>query len=133
MLTDTDRLNILDVVTRADDAATRRDSDAYVAFFTDDAVLDGDKGEHRGRERLRQSVGPIWESEGPMSTHCSLNAVVEGVEGDPDGAIVTSLLMILRNNETPVAIANLSFITQHLVRTGSRWLIDHRSVRSRPA
>ncbi len=59
MLTGTDRLDILDVVARADDAATRRDADAYVAFFTDDAVLDGDKGEHRGKERLRQSVGPI--------------------------------------------------------------------------
>jgi hypothetical protein len=132
MLTATDRLDILDVVTRADDAATRRDPDAYVAFFTDDAVLDGDKGEYRGKERLRQSVGPIWESEGPVSTHCSLNAVVDGVEGDPDGAVVTSLLMILRN-DMPVSIASLSFITQHLVRTGSRWLIDHRSVRSRPA
>lgn len=131
MLTDTDRLDILDVVTRADDTATRHDPDAYVAFFTEDAVLDGDKGEHRGRERLRQSVGPIWESEGPMSTHCCLNAVVDGVDGDPDGAIVTSQLMILRN-ETPVSIASVSFITQHLVKKGSRWLIDHRSVRSRP-
>jgi hypothetical protein len=36
-----DRLDILDVVSRADAAATRRDADAYASLFTDDAVLDG--------------------------------------------------------------------------------------------
>jgi hypothetical protein len=131
MLTVTDRLDILDVVARADDAATRRDGDAYVAFFTDDALLDGDKGEHLGKERLRQSVGPIWESEGSRSTHCTLNAVVDGVEGNQDRAIVTSLLIIL-HNESPVSVASLSFISQHLVRVDSRWLIARRSVRSGP-
>jgi ketosteroid isomerase-like protein len=83
MLTDTDRLDIVDVVTRADNAATRRDADAYVAFFTDDALLDGDKGEHRCKEPLRRTVGPIWESEGPASTHCTMNIVANAVDGDP--------------------------------------------------
>jgi ketosteroid isomerase-like protein len=126
-----DRLDILEVVARADNAATGRDADAYVSFFTDDAVLDGDKGEHRGKERLRESVGPIWASEGPMSTHVTLNAVVNEVNGDPDRAVVKSQLMILRN-ESRVSIASLSFITQHLVRVGSHWLIERRSVRSGP-
>jgi ketosteroid isomerase-like protein len=131
MLTSTDRLDILDVVTRADNAASRRDADEYVSFFTDDAVLDGAEGEHRGKERLRESVGPIWASEGPVSTHATLNAVVDGVDGDPDRAVVTSQLMILRS-ESPVSIASLSFIAQHLVRVGSLWLIERRSVRSGP-
>ena len=34
-----DRLDILDVLTRADTAATMRDADAYVNLFTDDAQL----------------------------------------------------------------------------------------------
>ena len=34
-----DRLDILDVVTRADEAASRRDADGYVALFTEDAAL----------------------------------------------------------------------------------------------
>ncbi len=125
----TDRLDILEIVARADNAATRRDADAYVSFFTDDALLDGEKGEHRGKERLRESVGPIWASEGPVSTHVTLNAVVNGVEGRPDRAIVTSLLLILRNN-SPASITSVSFNTQHLIRVESRWLIERRSVRS---
>ena len=36
-----DQLAILAVITRADEAASRRDADAYVALFTEDAVLDG--------------------------------------------------------------------------------------------
>jgi ketosteroid isomerase-like protein len=129
MLTTTDRLDILEVVARADNAATRRDVDAYVSFFTDDAVLDGEKGEYRGKNRLHESVGPIWTSEGPMSTHVTLNAVVDGVEGHPDRAIVTSLLLILRNTP-PASISSLSFITQYFLRVDSRWLIERRSVRS---
>ncbi len=131
MLTAVDRLDILDVVTRADDAATRRDADAYVAFFTNDAVLDGDKGDHRGKERLRQSVVRIWESEGSMTTHCTMNAVINRIDDDTNRAVVRSQLMILRN-ESPVTIASLSFITQHLVRMGSQWFIERRSVRSAP-
>ena len=41
-----DRLAILEVITRADDAASRRDADAYVELFTPDAVLDGTQGQH---------------------------------------------------------------------------------------
>src|SRR5580704_3690339 len=38
-LSDADRLAILDLITRADEAASRRDADGYVALFTEDAVL----------------------------------------------------------------------------------------------
>jgi SnoaL-like domain len=62
-----DRLDILDVITRADSAAGRRDADTYASLFTDDAVLDGAQGRHAGRDQLRASVGPIWAAEGPAS------------------------------------------------------------------
>jgi ketosteroid isomerase-like protein len=63
-LSTADRLEILDVIVRADWAVTRRDADAYVELFTEDAVLDGSHGHHAGREALRASVGPIWAAEG---------------------------------------------------------------------
>ncbi len=58
-LATSDRLDILEVLTRAEAAATARDADAYVELLTDDAVLDGAQGVHREREALRQAVGPI--------------------------------------------------------------------------
>jgi ketosteroid isomerase-like protein len=127
-LSTADRLDILQVLARADSAATRRDAEAYVALFTDDAVLDGDMGEHRGRELLRQSVGPIWASEGPASVHLTLNAVVDQVDSRADRAIATSILLILRA-ESPTAIHSLSSIVQHLIKVGADWQIERRSVR----
>jgi ketosteroid isomerase-like protein len=127
-LSTADRLDILQVIARADSAATRRDVGAYVALFTDDAVLDGDMGEHRGRELLRQSVGPIWASEGRASVHLTLNAVVDPVDGSADRAAATSILLILRD-ESPTSIHSVSSIVQHLVRVGADWRIERRSVR----
>jgi ketosteroid isomerase-like protein len=123
-----DRLDILDLLNRADSAATRRDVDAYVACFTDDAVLDGIKGEHRGKD-LRQSVGPIWESEGTISAHLTLNPLVESVDGSPDQAIARSMLLILKD-ESPTSVQSVSSIVQHLVKRGGVWLIERRSVHS---
>jgi hypothetical protein len=122
-----DRLDILQVLARADSAATRRDAEGYVALFTDDAVLDGDKGEHRGKDRLRRSVGPIWASEGPASVHLTLNAVVDPVEGRPDRAAATSVLLILTGT-APTSVHSVSDIVQHLVKVGPGWQIERRSV-----
>ena len=55
-----DRLDILDLLMRADLAATRRDVEGYVSLFTEDAVLSGAMDEHRGRDRLPEVTGPIW-------------------------------------------------------------------------
>lgn len=127
MLTASDRLDILDVITRADSAATRRDADAYVSFFTDDAVLDGAMGEHRGKEMLRRSVGPIWAAEGSTSVHATLNVVVDEVPEQPDQALTTSLLVILKV-ESPITIHSVSAIVQHLVKVQAGWLVERRSV-----
>ncbi len=58
-----DRLDILDLIGRADAYATRRDAVAYASLFTEDAVLDGAQGVHPAAE-LRSAVGPIWAAEG---------------------------------------------------------------------
>jgi ketosteroid isomerase-like protein len=123
-----DRLDIFDVLAQADSAATSRDADAYVALFTDDAILDGAMGEHRGKGIVRQSVGPIWQAEGEMSVHLTLNAVVREVEGQPDQAVATSVLLILTGDPV-TSILSVSSIVQHLIRKGTDWRIEHRSVR----
>ena len=121
-----DRLAIVDVITRADEAASRRDAGAYVALFTPDAVLDGAQGRHAGREALRASVGPIWAAEGPATLHLTLNPVVEPGPGDGQ-AIARSVLLIIGLAEPP-AIQAASVITQELRRTGGSWRITRRTV-----
>jgi ketosteroid isomerase-like protein len=127
-LSTTDRLDILDLLARADLAARRRDADAYVALFTDDPVLAGAMGEHRGREALRRAVGPIWQAEGAASVHLTLNAVVDAVADQPNRARATSMLLIV--GETPTSLQNVSVIVQEVVKGDGRWRIHSRTVSS---
>jgi uncharacterized protein (TIGR02246 family) len=121
-----DQLAILDVVTRADEAASRRDADAYVALFTQDAVLDGTQGRHAGRQALRAAVGPVWAAEGPATLHLTLNPVVEPGPSD-DQATVRSVLLIVEV-ATPPALHTAAAITQELRRTDGSWRITRRTV-----
>jgi uncharacterized protein (TIGR02246 family) len=123
-LTAEDRLAILDLVTRADEAATHRDADGYVELFTTDAVLDGDQGQHAGRDALRAAVGPIWAGEGPVTLHLTLNPVVEG---DGVEAVVRSVMLIV-SPARPAALRVAAAITQHLRREEGHWRIARRTV-----
>jgi acetamidase/formamidase len=115
-----------DVITRADEAASRRDADAYVALFTEDAVLDGTQGRHAGRQALRSGVGPIWAAEGPATLHLTLNPVIEpGPSGDQ--ATVRSVLLII-DPAAPPALRATAAITQELRRAEGAWRITRRTV-----
>jgi ketosteroid isomerase-like protein len=132
-LSDTDRLDIAELLARADNAASQRDVATYVSYFTEDAVLDGAKGEHRGRAALAEAVGPIWASEGTASSHLTLNAVIDPVDGQPDRATATSTLVILDigsivGNASTVSILGTSTIIQQVVKVDQTWLIARRSV-----
>jgi ketosteroid isomerase-like protein len=132
-LSDTDRLDIFDLLARADNAASLRDAATYVSYFTEDAVLEGAKGEHRGRTALAEAVGPIWASEGTASAHLTLNAVIDPVDGQPERATATSTLVILDIASTAaiastITIRTTSTIVQHVVKVGQSWRIARRSV-----
>ena len=109
-----DRLAILEVITRADEAASRRDADAYVALFTPDAVLDGTQGQHAGRQALRAAVGPVWAAEGPATLHLTLNPVIEPSPSG-DQATARSVLLII-DPAAPPGIRAAATITQELRR-----------------
>ena len=124
-----DRLEILELLARADNAATHRDTPAYVALFAEDGVLDGEKGEHRGRQALADAVGPIWVSEGDSSVHLTLNALIDPIPRRPGQATATSTLIILNPGPPPV-LRSVSTIVQEVVKTGPTWRIARRTVAS---
>jgi ketosteroid isomerase-like protein len=124
-----DRLDILDVLTRADDAASARDADAYVELFTEDAALDGAQGVHTGKETLRHAVGPIWASEGVATLHLTLNPTLDTVGANGDEVVAHSVLLIVKPGTSP-QLLNVSSITQRLKRVGTSWRISHRTVKT---
>jgi ketosteroid isomerase-like protein len=121
-----DRLDILELLASADNAATRRDVTSYIACFTDDAVLDGVMGEHRGKAAMEEAVGPIWQAEGETSVHLTTNAIVEADSGADDRAVAHSVLVILAND--PVTVHSISNITHHLLKESTGWRVSRRTV-----
>jgi hypothetical protein len=126
-LSSDDRLDILELIARADTAASLRNAEEYISYFTEDASLEGAKGSFQGKDALLRSVMPIWQSEGEASTHLTLNAIVSPVEGQADEAKVTSTLVILRNGPT-ISIRSTSTIVQLVVKREGAWLIKKRTV-----
>jgi hypothetical protein len=126
-LTTEDRLDILELLARADNAATRRDAHTYVALFAEDGVLDGEKGEYRGRRELFDAVGRVWASEGVSSVHLTLNAVIDALPGETQGAVTSSTLMIA-DPGPPAAVRSVSAIVQQVLKIGGRWYIARRTV-----
>jgi len=122
-----DRLDILDLLVRADNAASRRDVETYVALFSDDGVLEGEKGEHRGRQALVDTVGPVWAGEGAATVHLTLNPLIETVGDGEDTAVATTQLVIIDPGPPPT-IKSLATIVQHLERNEGRWQITRRTV-----
>jgi ketosteroid isomerase-like protein len=124
-----DRLDILELLARADTAASDRDTDAYLALFSDDAVLDGAQGDYRGKEALREAAGSIWPAEPPGSVHLTLNAIIDPA-GEHDGepaAVARSVLVIVGPGPAP-AIVHVARIAQQVQRSGGTWRIVRRSV-----
>jgi uncharacterized protein (TIGR02246 family) len=123
-----DRLEILDVITRADQAASDRDAEAYVQLFTADAVLDGAQGRHAGREALQAAVGPVWAAEGSATLHLTLNPVIEDLAGDQGRRVTVRSVLLIIAPGPPATIHTAAPITQILVRRNGSWKIDRRTV-----
>jgi ketosteroid isomerase-like protein len=119
-----DRLEILELVTRADDCATRRDAAGYVALFTQDAVMDGEKGRAEGREQLAEAVGQVWSGEPAGTLHLTLNPLIELTVPEPT---VTSVMLMI-SGDAPGAIVGSARVTQTVRRTEEGWRISVRQI-----
>ncbi len=122
-----DRLDILELLARADDAASHRDVTTYVALFSDDASLEGDKGTHRGKDALRSIVAEVWESEGAATLHLTLNSVLQPIAGNPAAVLATSTLLIVAPGAPP-QLQSVSAISQLVVKIDGGWRIARRTV-----
>ena len=126
-LSPADRLDILDLLTRADAAASARDAAAYLALFANDAVLDGDQGNYHGRDALRRGLAEVWGAEPAGTLHLTLNPVIDADPASPTAAVARSVLLIIGPGAAP-ALVGSAHITQYLRRGANGWRITRRSV-----
>ena len=123
-LTAADSLEIMQLVTRADNCASARDADGYVELFTVDGAMTGAKGSARGRAALRDAVSAVWETEPPHTLHLTLNVTIE--ESGPNPSVNSVMLMITR--ESPPTVLGSALVRQVVRRTSDGWRIVSREI-----
>lgn len=126
MLTTNDRLEIIELIRRADECATRRDTRGYLALFTADAVLSGDEGSAAGRDAIRAQVSAVWSSESTATVH--LTSSVSVVDGGPGEAQATSGLVLI-DAATGTASATAR-IHHRLIKHDRSWRFIERRIES---
>lgn len=123
-LTASDSIAILQLIARADACASVRDADGYAALFTDDAVMDGDKGTAQGREPLRDAVARIWAAEPAGTLHLTLNAVLDESGAQP---AVDSVMLMVSGGSSPGVLGSAR-VRQTVRRTPGGWRISARAI-----
>jgi ketosteroid isomerase-like protein len=119
-----DRLEILELVARADACATSRDADGYAALFTEDAVMDGAMGTAQGAAALRDTVARVWARETPGTLHLTLNAVIDVSGPEPS---VNSVMLMIGSGASPAVIGSAR-VRQTVTRVPEGWRISRRTI-----
>ena len=123
-LTAAESLEIIQLVTRADNCATARDADRYVELFTEDGEMTGAKGSARGKAALRGAVTAVWATEPAHTLHLTLNVTID--ESGPDPSVTSVMLMVTR--ASPAAVLGSALVRQVVRRTSDGWRIASREI-----
>lgn len=119
-----DKVEIVEVLARFDLAVDSADIEAYVALFTENAVLETNGTTARGHEALRA----LFVEETTLARgrrHLSLNPVVLSTEGD--SATATSYLVVIEAEKAPAVVASGVFFDT-LQRVDGRWKLARRKL-----
>jgi hypothetical protein len=119
-----DSVALLQLVARADDCASARDVDGYVALFTSDGVINGGMGTAQGHAELSRTVAEVWGREPPGSAHLTLNAVIRGTGERPE---ITSTLLLVSPGPPPELFA-IARVTQSFRWQADGWRISVRHI-----
>jgi ketosteroid isomerase-like protein len=119
-----DRLELLQLVARADNCATARDAAGYVALFTEDGAMLGAMGEAHGRAALGKAVAEVWAREPPGTLHLTLNAVVD--DATPEMS-VSSVMLMVAAGASPAMLGAVR-VRQAVRRTADGWRITERRI-----
>ncbi|HUA43657.1 MAG TPA: nuclear transport factor 2 family protein [Solirubrobacteraceae bacterium] len=125
-LTTEDRLEILELVTIADNCATARDVDAYVDLFTEDAMMTGAMGEATGRDALRRNVATVWAAEPAGTLHLTLNATI--IDSFEEAGVTSVMLMV--THDQPPRLLGWATVRQVVRRTAEGWRIASRGIQA---
>ena len=131
-VTNDDRVEIRDLISRYNKAIDTGDADGYANTFTPDGQFIGIVGTFNGRDELRAFAAAYATEEQyaefASAQHWVTNVVVDPVEGDDERATVFSHIQMVK----PLADGGRILLVGHyddiVRRAGGGWLFEQRIV-----
>lgn len=123
MLSAADLQTIENLVRGADEAATRRDDAGYAALYAEDGIMEGNKGNAKGRAAIRAAVKIVWAQEPAGSEHLTRDITI--AEEASQVIARSNLTIIAPGSTTPFAQAS---VAQTIRWTDEGWRIARRLI-----
>lgn len=125
-LTVEDRIEILELAHRYNDAVDAHAADAWTDTLTEDGVVESPFGNPRGRAALHAWISGVIASLTTGTRHLSLNAIVD--EGPGVGtATMRSSYLVLGKDQAPPTIGATGGYVDRLRKVDGRWRFEHRT------
>jgi hypothetical protein len=123
-----DRLDILDLLARANWAADAKDVEGTAAHYLPDGRITGAFTARPGAD-FRPDLQRMYAGEGTRKRHALVNPVIEG---SGDAARVTWMMPVFEAEMAPALVATCR-VTDELVRQDGRWLIRLHTIEIDPS
>lgn len=131
-VTNDDRVEIRELISRYNKAIDTGDADGYANTFTQDGQFIGIVGTFNGRDELRAFAAAYATEEQyaefASAQHWVTNIVVDPVEGDSDRATVFSHIQMVKPLPEGGRILLVGHYDDVVRRTDGRWLFEQRIV-----
>lgn len=130
-----DRVEIADVMARYIWSVDSLDADAYVAVFTEDAVIDSNGTFYKGHDEIRKVVTGLIERNADNKAkglpalrlyHIVSNARI--TFPGKDEALYQSYWQTVRHKDNQIVVGGMGRSEDRLVRRNGHWLIQSRKL-----
>lgn len=130
-LTHTDKIQIVETISRYNNASDTRDVEAHLAAYTETGRIVGGMGATEGgKEGLREVLPSMFAMEGTAKRHLAANHTFD--ERGHDVVEVSYVLTVLEAETAPAVVAT-AWVTDTFHREGERWLVDQHSIAIDPS
>jgi ketosteroid isomerase-like protein len=128
-LTADDRFAILELLAHYNRLADERDVEGTVALYHPDGVITGHMATPPGHDGLREGLPQLFDMEGTLKRHLSLNHVVEE---RGDRVVARSMLLVVEAGTVP-GVGATADITDEVVKVDGHWRVLRHHVVIDPA
>lgn len=126
MIASATRTEIVETVSRYNNASDVRDVEAHLSAYTEHGRIVGSMGSTEGgKEGLREVLPQMFAMEGTAKRHLATNHVFDAIDDD---TIAVSYILTVLEAETAPGIVATSWVTDTFRRVDDHWRVDEHAI-----